>query len=145
MAGLAAAGSLLAVVGVAARATDADGVYRKAQKVYDAGRLPEALELFREAQRVAPLSNTAIHSNYFEGIILFRGNDWAEAERVFQRLVDRFPEAVAAPEALYHVGLCRKNRGQLEGAIQAWEETRRRFPDLPWAKYAGERIAEVRQ
>jgi TolA-binding protein len=59
--------------------------------------------------------------------------------------VDRFPEGPSAPESLYHVGLCKARLGDMPGAIAKWEETQRRFPGTPWAKYAGERLAEQKR
>jgi hypothetical protein len=144
-AGLMAAVGIYGAVAFAARTSDADSTYRRGQVIYDAGRLRDSLPYFRQAQRLAPLSNTAIHSTYYESIVLYRLEEWAEAEKVFQRLVDSFPEANAAPEALYHIGLCRARRGEVERAMEAWHETQRRYGDTQWAKYAGERLAEVEQ
>jgi hypothetical protein len=141
-AGLLAAAALFTAAGVAARSLDADGSYNAGLKVYNAGKLAEAIPYFQLAQELSPLSNTAIHSTYFEGISHFRQNDYATAEKVFQRLVDRFPEGPSAPESLYHVGLCKQRLGDLPGAVAAWEATQQRFPGTPWARYAGERLAE---
>jgi 6-pyruvoyl-tetrahydropterin synthase related domain len=144
-AGLVGAVGFYTVIAIAARTSDADSTYRRGQVIYDAGRLADSLPYFRHAQQLAPLSNTAIHSTYYESIVLYRLEKWSEAEKVFQRLVDTFPEANAAPEALYHVGLCRARRGEIQPAVDAWHETQKRFADTQWAKYAGERLAEVEQ
>jgi len=144
------AGALLLVVGsyataaVALRGTDPDSLYRRAQQLYGAGKLDEALPLFLEAQRLAPLSFTAIHSSYFSAIILFRKDDWHGCAESFQRLLDRFPEAPSAAESTYHLGLCRARIGDQPGAVEAWRQAQARFPDTPWAKYAGERLAELK-
>jgi hypothetical protein len=142
---LAAVAALLTVAAVTARTSDADSLYRKGQRLYDAGRLRDALPYFHAAQRAAPLSNTAIHSTYYESIILFRERDWPAAEEAFRRLVETYPEASAAPEALYHVGLCRIRAGDVDGAARAWTETRERWPETQWARDAGERLREVAQ
>jgi len=144
-AGLIVASGFFVVAAVGARGLDADGSYNRGLKIYEAGKLDEAIPYFQQAQRLAPLSNTAIHSTYFEGISWFRQEKWAKAQEVFQREVDRFPEGPSAPEALYHVGLCRARLGDMPGAIAAWEETQRRFDGTPWAKYAGERLAEQKR
>ncbi len=133
-----------ATAAVAVRGSDADTLYRKAQQLYGANKLDEALPLFLEAQRLAPLSATAIHSSYFSSIILFRKNDFPGCAAGFQRLLERFPEAPSAAESTYHLGLCRARIGDHAGAIAAWRDTQARFPDTPWAKYAGERLAEQR-
>jgi TolA-binding protein len=145
-----AAGLLLAMVvfgraAVAARSLDADGSYNAGLKVYNEGRLAAAIPYFQQAQELSPLSNTAIHSTYFEGISWFRQDQWAKAEEVFERLVDRFPEGPSSPEGLYHVGLCKARLGDMPGAIAAWQDTERRYPGSPWAKYAGERLAEQKK
>jgi tetratricopeptide (TPR) repeat protein len=142
-AGLGVAAVVFGLAAVAARATDADGLYRQGQVVYNAGRLGEAVVLFRAAQRLAPLSSTAIHSTYFEAISLFRQDQWAEAEKAFRRLLANFPEAQAAAESLYHVGICRARLGDQQGALEAWEETERRFAGSPWAGHAHARLAEI--
>ena len=136
--------AMYATAAVAVRGSDPDSLYRKAQQLYGAGRLDEALPLFLEAQRRAPLSATAIHSSYFSSIILFRKNDWPGCAQGFQRLLERFPEAPSAAESTYHLGLCRAHIGNQAGAVAAWRDTQARFPDTPWAKYAGERLAELK-
>jgi hypothetical protein len=141
-AGLLLAAAVFARAAVAARSLDADGSYNAGLKIYNAGDLNAAIPYFQLAQELSPLSNTAIHSTYFEGISWFRQDKWAEAEKVFQKLVDRFPEGPSAPEADYHVGLCKARLGDMPGAIAKWQETQQRFPGTPWAKYAGERLAE---
>jgi hypothetical protein len=130
---------------VVERKVPADQVYLKGQALFNAGKWAEARPYFQEAQRMAPLSTTAIHSAYFEGITYLRENNWKECEDVFTRLVARFPDGLNAPEAQYHIGLCRQQRGDRAGAIAAWEETRTRFPDSPWAGHASERLAEIRR
>jgi hypothetical protein len=82
-----ACGLLLAAVvfgraAVAARSLDADGSYNAGLKVYNEGRLAAAIPYFQQAQELSPLSNTAIHSTYFEGISWFRQDQWAKAEEV---------------------------------------------------------------
>jgi tetratricopeptide (TPR) repeat protein len=134
------------VVGAAAirgHVPNADGVYRKAQEIYNAGHLDESVPLFQAAQRLAPMSMTSIHAHYFEAIVYFREEKWQLAEEAFGRLISAFPEALNVPEAMYHIGLCRLHRDNPAGARQAWEETQTRFPSVPWAKYAGERLAEL--
>src|SRR5439155_1184931 len=86
-------------------------------ELYGAGRLAEAVPLFERARRLAPLSMSAIHSTYFEGMSLYRQEQWAEAARVFTDFVTTFPEAQAAAESMYHLGLCRARLGNQAGAV----------------------------
>jgi hypothetical protein len=141
-AGLLVAAAIFTSAGVAARGLDADGSYNYGMKLYTAQNLNGAIPYFQQAQRLSPLSNTAIHSTYFEGISYFRQDQWAKALETFERLVTRFPEGPSSPEGLYHIGLCKARLGDMPGAIAAWQDTQKRYPDTPWAKYAGERLAE---
>jgi hypothetical protein len=141
--GIVALGVALGTFVASTSATDADGVYRKGQTIYGDGKLWESLPYFVEAQRLAPLSATAMHARYFEAIIYFRESKWDEAERRFRAIVDGFPESPNAPEAFYHVGLCRLRQGDSAGAVAAWQETVRRFPESNWAGFAKERLAEI--
>ena len=101
------------------------------------------MPLFQAAQRLAPMSMTSIHAHYFEAIVYFREEKWQRAEEAFRRLIRTFPEALNVPEALYHVGICRARQGDVAGAQATWEEVKTLFSATPWAKYAGDRLAEV--
>ena len=97
---------------------------------------------FQEAQRLAPLSMSAINSRYYEGMARRRQEEWAEAVRIFEELLETFPEAIGAPEALYHLGDSRLRAGDRAGGVEAGEEARRRFPEDAWGERAGERLEE---
>jgi tetratricopeptide (TPR) repeat protein len=135
-------GMTLAAVAVANQGADADSLYRKGQTLYGADRLRDSLPYFVDAYRLAPLSATAIHARYFEALVYFREEKWEAAEQRFRELVERFPEAMNAPEALYHVGLCRDRRGDVDGAVATWQDAARRFPESNWAGFARERLKE---
>lgn len=122
---------------------NAENVYREAQRLYEAGQLKEAAVQFHRVTELTPLSATAIHSRYFEAISSFREERWADALPVFERLVEGFPEGINAPEALYHVGLCKLHLGDKAGAQAAWEQVKATYPDATWAKYAQDRLNEL--
>ena len=65
-------------------------------------------------------------------------------ETAFQRLLDRFPEAPSARGVdSITWGSAARDSATAGGAVAAWRETQARFPGTPWAKYAGERLAEA--
>ena len=66
--------------------------------------------------------------------ITFMNKDWAEAERRFESLLDRYPDSKAAPEALYWKGVSHYKAtndhtilGELPGMF------RDKYPDSIWA------------
>jgi TolA-binding protein len=67
----------------------------------------------------------------------FKQRQWAEAEKRFREIVDRLPNADAAPEALYWAGV---TRYKATGDGAALNETARAFTkqyqDSTWAKKA---------
>jgi hypothetical protein len=142
--------SIFALVAVAVRTSDVDTVYRDGMSVFDDQnrslheRMSQSLAYFQKAQRLAPLSYSAIHSTYYESIALYRLERWQEAEANFERLIRTFPEAQAAAEAQYHIGICRLKRKDAAGAQAAWQETIRSYRASNWATYARERLEELK-
>jgi len=141
--------SILALLAVAVRTSDVDTVYRDGMTVFDDQsrsvneRMSQAIPYFQRAQALAPLSYSAIHSTYYESIALYRLERWQQAETNFRRLIATFPEAQAAAESHYHIGICRLKLGDRTGAREAWLETIRRYPDSVWAGYSRERLVEL--
>ncbi len=142
LAGLGTVASVLGAIAVVNAGADADSLYRKGQQLYGAGKLRDSVPYFVRAHQTSPLSATAMHARYFEALVYFREEDWATAAARFGALVENLPDAINAPEALYHVGLCRDRLGDRDGAIDAWRETVRRFPETNWAGHARERLQE---
>lgn len=71
------------------------------------------------------------------GHIAFNGERYAEAERRFRSVVDRYPDTEAAPEALYWAGVSRYKNVQDPRALgetaQAFD---RHYQQTAWAKKA---------
>jgi TolA-binding protein len=141
---LVAGGALLAaLLGMVRRVEPSQHrLYLQAQEHYKAGRLDEALPLFQRAQRGAPLSRFASLGRYFEAMIHFQRERWEPARQGFASVLAEFPEAITAPAAAYHLGVCQARLGDLESARRSWDRTLREFPGTPWANLAAERRAE---
>lgn len=120
-------------------------LYLRAQEHYKAGRLDEALPLFQRAQRGAPLSRFASLGRYFEAMIYFQQERWQPARQAFASVLAAFPEAITAPAAAYHLGVCEARLGDFESARHTWERTMREFPGTQWANLAVERTSELRR
>ncbi len=118
-------------------------LYLRAQEHYKAGRLDAALPLFQRAQRGAPLSRFASLGRYFEAMIHFQQERWEPARQGFASVLAEFPEAITAPAAAYHLGVCEARLGDLESARRSWERTTREFAGTPWANLAAERTGEL--
>ena len=69
--------------------------------------------------------------------VAFQRQNFAEAERLYRELVEKFPSTDAAPEALYWAGVS-KYKGTGDGsALGATAKAfRERYQDTTWAKKA---------
>jgi hypothetical protein len=137
--------ALALAVGAAAVAVppDIDTLLRRAQAIEDGGRVEEALALYAEVVRRAPLSSAASSATYLQARIHFRAQHWEAAEAKFREVVDRFSETAHAPPAQYHIGWCRARRQDLAGAIDAWDATITRFGETTWARSAAEALGRI--
>jgi tetratricopeptide (TPR) repeat protein len=66
----------------------------------------------------------------------------AEAQRVFQDVVARFPDSELKPHALFELGRLRASAGDFEGAIEYWVDALKTHPD---AAMVQANIARVRK
>ena len=69
--------------------------------------------------------------------VAFQRHDYAEAERLYREILDKFPATDAAPEAQYWAGVSRyksSGDGSALGATAA--SFRERYQDSTWAKKA---------
>ena len=69
--------------------------------------------------------------------VAFQRQDYAEAERGYREIVDRFPSTDAAPEALYWAGVSKyKGSGDASALSATTAALRDRYQDTTWAKKA---------
>jgi len=69
--------------------------------------------------------------------IAFSHQDFKEAEKRYQQIVDQFPETDAAPESLYWTGVSRYKATNDAAALeQTGEAFRTRYTNTTWAKKA---------
>jgi hypothetical protein len=67
----------------------------------------------------------------------FANSDFAEAERRFREVVDRYPSSDAAPDALYWAGVSRyKATGDASALKETARQFRERYVETAWAKKA---------
>ncbi len=69
--------------------------------------------------------------------LAFDQQQWADAERRFKEVVERFPDSDAAAEALYWAGVAPyKATGDPASLKATGQAFKRRYRDTPWAKKA---------
>ena len=66
--------------------------------------------------------------------VAFMSKDWAEAERRYGEVLDRYPNSEAAPEALYWKGVSHYKATNDHTVLgQLPEQFRQKYPDSIWA------------
>jgi hypothetical protein len=73
--------------------------------------------------------------------VAFMSKNWAEAERRYAAVLDRYPDSKAAPEALYWKGVSRykaTNDHTVLGELPAQFE--QKYPDSVWALKSAPRV-----
>ncbi|HOL68241.1 MAG TPA: tetratricopeptide repeat protein [bacterium] len=69
--------------------------------------------------------------------VAFSHNQFQEAEKRFQEIVDQFPDSEAAPEALYWAGVSRYKETDDGAALtETGRQFQKRYQDTIWAKKA---------
>lgn len=85
-----------------------------------ANRTSEALLHYEEASETARDSTVAFMAMKNLGVAYQRLTRWNDAERVWSRVVDRYPDTSFASEAALNVARCKMEQGKYEGAIDAY-------------------------
>lgn len=71
------------------------------------------------------------------GFLAVERKDWSTARQEFERVVDRFPNTSAAPEALYWSGVAKYSASHDASALkELGREFKQRYTDTAWAKRA---------
>jgi len=66
--------------------------------------------------------------------LAFMSKNWAEAERRYQEILDRYPDSKAAPEALYWTGVSRYKKTNDHTVLgQMPDLFRQKYPNSTWA------------
>lgn len=105
---------------------------RQLQQLTDAGQAqsPQAVELSQGIAARAPSCPLGYH---FLGKALLR-KDPAEAERALQNCMKLSPDDTTAIDALTHIGMLRKEAGDLDGAKKAWSKVMTKYKGNPHTK-----------
>jgi TolA-binding protein len=85
---------------------------------------------------VAKFGNTgqASVAQYYIGSIHYSNQEWDEAVKAFNMLLQTYPDSKRAPESLYYKADSLARLGRSTEATDALKDLRQRFPDSPLAK-----------
>jgi tetratricopeptide (TPR) repeat protein len=93
---------------------------RMGNVLFSANRTSESLLHYDEAAETAKDSTVAFMALKNLGLSYQRLTRWRDAERVWARVLERYPESSFASEAALNVARCQMEQGKYEGAIDAY-------------------------
>ena len=117
--------------------------YKRLSERYDAQWTPTILILESEGEERHRVEGFLPVDDFLSQVALglsksaFQRKDYAEAERRYREVVDKFPSTDAAAEALYWAGVSKYKGSNDASALKATRAAfRERYQDTAWAKKA---------
>ena len=117
--------------------------YKRLSERYDAQWTPTILILDSEGEERHRVEGFLPVDDFLSQVALglsksaFQRKDYAEAERRYREVVDKFPSTDAAAEALYWAGVSKYKGSNDASALKATSAAfRERYQDTAWAKKA---------
>lgn len=104
----------------------ADAAFMKAECLFRAEKYTEALPAYQEAQAAPPRAPaTRSLALLHGGQAAVQVQKWDAALQLLQQIPRQFPDSPLLPEAYYELGAARQGLGQVDEALQAYEEAAR--------------------
>jgi TolA-binding protein len=115
-------------------ATSATDLLASAEGDRLGGKLGLALQEYSDY--MAKFGNTpqAADAQYYIGSIHYSNQEWDDAIKAFNSLLQTYPDSKRTPESLYYKADSLAKLGRRPEANDTLKELRRRFPDNPLAK-----------
>ena len=129
----------------------ADVMYVNAMDKFNEKKLDEASIIFKDVERLYPLSNEAIQSQIMSGFIDYINLNYDDAIYKFSRIVNKYPSLKNIDYVYYMKALCYYEQITHEGldgennylALENLEQLINRFPDSKYSKDARQKIVLV--
>lgn len=115
-----------------AGAASSDGTteqYRKGLRSLQERRYDDALALFAAFVAEQPRHALVANALYWRAEALYAKREYSAASKAFEALLDRFPAAPRAPDALLKLGLSFRKLGALDQADDVFQRLRTDYPN----------------
>ena len=121
-----------------------EGIYNEAMDSMEAGKYTSAAKAFDEVERQHPYSKWATKAQVMSGYAYYMNGDYDDAIVALDRFIDLHPGHKDAAYAWYLKGLSyyeqisgvARDQRMTEGALDAFDNLVRRFPDSDYARDA---------
>jgi len=103
----------------------------------------QAVDEFLQYVKYAPQSENAPNATYYLGQIYYRGQDWADAIKAFDAVLEKYPKNPRTSESEYMKACALMNDGQKTAAGQEFRSFIKTYPDSPRVKDAHAHLREL--
>jgi TolA-binding protein len=76
----------------------------------------------------------ASDAQYRIGEIHYSNEEWDDAVKAFDLVLQNYPDSKRVPDAMYYKGFCLGKLGRWPEAMETLKDLRKRFPTSPMAK-----------
>jgi TolA-binding protein len=117
--------------------------YSRGWKAFSSNDYVTSQRDFEWAIRLGGETNTAADATFFRAASLLRQNKFAEALEGYQDVMRHFENSIWVAESEYHVGLCLRQLGRLDEAVQKFQYVIDTYPGNRWAGFAAEQQGQI--
>jgi tol-pal system protein YbgF len=127
----------------AAGSAGEQGAYDRAFNTLKSGRYEEAVAQWLQFMKAYPNSALQDNAQYWLGETYYVTRDFDQAALAFKGVLDRWPDARKAPDAMLKLGYCQQEKKQLGEARATLKLVQTRFPGTEAARLAGVRLNQI--
>jgi TolA-binding protein len=117
--------------------------YQNAYRDFSMKKDDLAIEELAQYVRYAPQSENAPNAQYYIGMIYFRGEDWENAAKAFDAVLEKFPANSKTPEAQYMKACSLMKAKHKTDAGKEFKAFIAKYPDSPRVKDAHVYLQEL--
>ncbi|HTB15274.1 MAG TPA: tetratricopeptide repeat protein [Bryobacteraceae bacterium] len=121
----------------------AELAYQNAYRDYQGKKDDLALEEFGQYVKYAPQSENAPNAQYYVGQIYYRNQQWSDAAKAFDAVLEMYPKNPKTPEAQYMKACALMNDKQKTAAGKEFKNFLAAYPDNPRAHDAHVHLQEL--
>ncbi len=117
--------------------------YNNAYRDFQSKKDDLAIEELAQYLKFAPLSENAPNAQFFIGMIYYRGEDYENATKAFDAVLEKFPANSKTLEAQYMKGCALMKAGHKTAAGTEFKAVIAKYPESPRAKDARGHLVEL--
>jgi TolA-binding protein len=121
----------------------AELAYNDAFRDYQQKKDEQAVDEFLKYLQYAPKSENAPNAAYYLGQIYYRGQDWGNAIKAFDAVLEQYPKNPRTSESQYMKACALMNDKQKNAAVKEFKNFIANYPDSPRVKDAHAHLREL--